>query len=403
MIRAGDLVYYYPNALGSADGQALTAFSVEAGSTDKVINSDALDTNDFWNDAIFEGLSDSGTGYVEGQWNHVKSFANTNGEITLANRLPGTPNIGATFYLIHMGKDGAYRSSHKIPGLSTTDLVNITNTDLEYVSFTNGEGTGQIAYTAASNTFQWKAPGDILGAGVDTTGNGEYTLYSADDSKYARINITNWGALPGTDQTDNITLEQPVGRVIPNTEAYQSEVGITRYIAIFFKNENVSDDMNELRWWVEPRVVAATTTTTSCDTLATVLGLTDGSSFPARSFWLYNMDIDDVRYVRYRSGNQLYTADASGGLRGKTAQVWSSGANVQVWADVDIAMPTLVSNHLPSPLSSLTYSTPLVYDDGLDFSTFSAGSLGAVVMRETVLDVVYPIDSILTQLKSKWW
>lgn len=403
MILAGDLKYYYPNALGSADGQALTAFSVQAGSTDTIINSDSLEANDYWNDAIFEGLTDSGTDYVAGQWNHVKYFANTDGEITLASSLPGIPNTGATFYLIHMGKDEAYRSSHIIPGLSTTDLVNITNTELSYASFTNGEGTGQLAFTTATKTFQWKAPGDILGAGIDTTGNGEYTLYSADDSKYMRINITNWASLPGTDQTDDVVLSQPLARVIPNTEAFQSETGIIRYIAVFFKNENTSDDMHEMKWWVEPRVDATTTTTSTCATTASVLTVTDASSFPARSFWLYNSTDDDCRYIRYRSGNSLYTADAGGGLRGKTAQSWSSGVTVQVWADVDIAKPTLVSDHLPASLSGLTYYTPLDYDNGLDYATFTASSIGAIIMRETILDVVYPIDSILTSLRSKWW
>ena len=403
MIRAGDLYYYYPNALGSSDGQALTAFQVESGSTATVINSDSLEINDYWVDAIFEGLSDSGTGYVEGQWNHVKYFANLNGEITLATSLPGIPNVGATFYLIHMGKNSSYRSSHIIPGLSMTDLVNITNTELTYASFTNGTGDGEVSYTASGTIFQWKAPGDILGAGVDTTGNGEYTLYSADDSKYIRINITDWSSLPGTDQTDTVTLTQPTARVIPNTEAYQSQTGLIRYVAVFFKNENLSDDMNEFHCWVEPRLVASTTTTTTCDTSAGILGLTDGSSFPARSFWLYNSDDDDCRYVRYRSGNNLYFSDAGGGLRSKTAQTWLSGVNVQVWADVDISLPTLVSDHLPVSLSGLTYSTPLTYDDGLDYGTFSAGTINAVVMRETILDTVYPIDSILTQLKTKWW
>jgi len=399
MIRSGDLKYYYPNALGTSDGQALTAFNAQAGSDERTVNSNSLEADDYWNDAIFEGLT--GTN-VANQWNHVKDFANASGAVTLATVLPGSPVLPATFHLIHMGKGGMYRSSNPIPGLSATTPTNITGADINYASFTNGLGTGTLSYTNSGNIFQWGAPGDALGAGVAVTGDGEQTLYSADDTKYLRVDVT-FASLPGTDQSDSITLSQPNGRVIPNTEAFQSETGITRYIAIFIRNENLVDDMHEMHAWLEPRVSAATTTASACTIAADILTLTDASSMPERSFWLYNSDLDDCRYVRYRSGNDLYTADATGGLRDKTAQAWGIGENVICWADVDITLPTLVSDALPADLTVLTYSTPLTYDDGLDYTTFAANSLGAIIMRETVLDVVYPIDSILTQLKYKWW
>ena len=96
MIRSGDLKYYYPNALGTSDGQALTAFNVQAGSDERTVNSNSLEANDYWNDAIFEGLT--GTN-VSAQWNHVKDFANTSGAVTLATVLPGSPVLPATFHL----------------------------------------------------------------------------------------------------------------------------------------------------------------------------------------------------------------------------------------------------------------------------------------------------------------
>jgi len=398
-IRSGDLKYYYPNALGTADGQALTAFNVQAGSTARIVNSNSLEADDYWNDAIFEGLT--GTNVVD-QWNHVRDFANASGAITLANELPGTPVMPATFYLIHMGKNGMYRSSHPVPGLAYTDPSNVTGVDIIYASFTNGEGDGTLEYTNSGDILQWKAPSDVLGAGVAVTGDGEQTLYSADDSKYIRVDVT-FASLPGTDQSDTITLTQPIGRVIPNTEAVQSEVGITRYIAIFFKNESSVDDMHEMKAWVEPRVSASTTVTSGIGTSAGWLTVADASGMPARSFWILNSTLNDCRYVRYRSGNDLYCSACGAGLRGKTGQTWVATNVVSVWADVDLNKPTLVGNALPADLSALTYTTPLTYDDGLDYGTFAASSLGAIIMRETVLDTVYPIDSILTQLKFKWW
>jgi len=399
-IRAGDLQYYYPNALGSADGQSLTAFNVQGGSTARTINSNTTEVDDYWNDAIFEGLT--GTN-VEDQLNHVRDYAQASGAIELANELPGVPVMPATFYLIHMGKGSAYRSDHPIPGLSPTDTVSLSaSCAINYASFTNGEGDGELDYTNTGDLLQWKAPGDSLGAGVTITGDGEVTLYSADESMYARVQV-DFSELPGSDQQDTITLTQPVGEVIPSTEAVQSETGITRYVAVFFKNINSVDSMNELHAWVEPRVSASTTAAGGIGTTEGTLAVTDASSMPARSFWILNETLDDCRYVKYRSGNTLYCSAAGAGLRGKTGQTWVTTNVVSVWADVDLTKPTLVADALPSDLSILTYTTPLTYDDGLDYGTFLADGLAAIVMRETVLDTVYPIDSILTQLKLKWW
>lgn len=399
MIRSGDLYYYYPNCLAAADGTALTVFNLAAGSTDKILNSDATQADDYWNDALFEGIS--GT-YLEGEWNHVKDFANTSGVVTLAQSLPGAPTTPGTFHLIHMGKDSAYRSSNVISGLISTDPVNVTGVVIDYVPFTNGTSTtGTIAFTYSTLMMTWAAPSDAAGEPVDVSSNGTYTLYSADTSKYIRITVTS-SSLPTSDQSDNLTLSQPNGRVIPNTEAYQSETGIIRYIAVFFKNENVTDTMNEFRGWVDPRVSATTVTTSTLSTSEDILTVNDGSSFPANSYWILNENKDDCRYVRYRSGDDFYCA-ASVGLRGKLAQSWDVSDTVSCWTDVDITKATLSADALPPNLSTLTYSTPMDYDSGLDWVSIAPSTIGAVVMRETVLDVVYPIYSILTSLKFKWW
>jgi hypothetical protein len=399
MINASSIVLYYPNSLGSADGQALTTFNLAAGSTTKLLNSDATQANDYWNDALVLGLT--GTN-LENQWNHVKAYSNTSGAVTLATALPGTPTMPGTFHLIHMGKNSAYRSSYEIPGLTATTPTNVTGVTIDYASFTNEVGSGTLTYTNSTKTLQWTAPSDVIGGGVSVTGDGVQTLFSADDSKYIKIDVT-YLSLPGTNQSDTIALTQPVARVIPNTEAFQSETGIVRYIAVFFKNESLADSMNELKSWVDPRVTASTTSTTTLATTAAILGVTDASSYPARSFWIYNSTLDDCRYVKYRSGNNLYCAAAGAGLRGKTSTSWAIGNTVVVWTDVDVTLPTLTSNHLPADITALTYTSPMTYDTGLDFGTFTAGSLGAVIMRETILDVVYPVDSVISKLKFKFW
>ena len=403
MIRSGDLECYYGNALGTSDGQALTSFSVTQVTDAKTFRCNSLEADDFWYDAIFYGIT--GTNVAD-QWNHVKDNTNVGGtanDIELSVNLPGNPSIGNTFKLIHPGKNNMYRSTEVIPGMSHTDPVNVTGVDIRYVSFTNGTGNGTLSYTSSGQLLQWKAPGDVLGAGVAASATTTMTLYSGDDSKYVRVYIDNLGNLPGSDASDtNIALTQPVARVIPNTEAYQSETGITRYIVVFFKNINSTDTMNELKCWVDNRVDATTTTTSGLVIESSSFTVNDASSMPARSFWLLNTTRDDTRYVRYRSGNTLYTSAATGGLRGKTAVAWSAGDNVGVWTDVDVAEGTLSGDKL-GVLSGYSYTSPTAYDDGIDYSNFAAGDMGAVVLREVVLDTVYPIESVVSNLHFKWW
>lgn len=403
MIRSGDLECFYGNALGTSDGQALTSFSVTQVTDAKTFRCDSLEADDFWDDAIFYGVT--GTN-VSDQWNHVKSNTNVGGtanDLVLAIGLPGNPSIGNTFKLIHPGKNDMYRSNEAIPGMTHTDPTNVTGVDITYVSFTNGTGDGTLSYTSSGQLLQWGAPGDVLGAGVACSATTPMTLYSGDDSKFIRVYIDNLGNLPVSNAVDSdITLSQPTARVIPNTEAYQSETGITRYIAVFFKNNNSTDTMNELKAWVDRRANVNTTSTSGLVIENSSFTVTDASSMPARSFWLLNTTRDDCRYVRYRSGNTLYTSAATGGLRGKTAVAWTAGDNISVWTDVDIAEGTLTSNHLGT-LSSYSYSSPTAYDDGIDYSNFAPSDLGAVVLREVVLDTVYPIESVISNLHFKWW
>lgn len=409
--RAGDLKLYYPNCLGTSDGQAITAFTTEYGtSTTQLVCTDIDQADDYWNDAVVKGLGIA-PGYTTGdlidQWNHVKDFANTGGIVTLATALPVNPGAGEDFYLIHMGKAESYRSSLAIPGLTATDPSDVTGIDIDFVSYSNGEGVGRISYTNSSTEMAWQAPSGVLGASVPITGiaGSEYTLYSSDDTKFIRIS-RNADALPTSDELENITLTQPTARVIPNTDAFQSESTFIRYIAIFIKNEHATDGMNELKAYLSPRVTASTTASADfAHTDEAVLSLTDATDFPSASFWVYNSTKDDCRYVKYRSGNSLYcVAYQAGYHRGKTAQNWSSGDTIQVWTDVDLAVPTLTGNKLPASLSGLTYSAPMSYSAATEVDNpLAASGIAAVVLRETMLDTLYPVSDVVTQLQLKWW
>lgn len=408
MIRAGDFTHHYTNTLGGADGQALSGFAVDTGSTASLIKCDELTQADnFWDDALFIGKT--GT-YVGGIFGHVRAYTSGGpSEFTLSTALAGAPTAGDTFNLV-IAKGSDYRASDEVPGLSVTGLTGSRGIAITCAGYMNGTGTGTLRYTytgATDKTISWKGPDDAnFGEAVQAHGQTAITVYSEDEDKYLRLAITS-GSLYGSSYDDTLTLAQPDRRLIPDTEAYQSETGITRYVALWFKNDNGGANVaHEVKRWVEPRVDASTTLNGAWNGSDATLTLTSGASFPTRSFWLYNSTIDDCCYVKYRSGNTCYvTARGVGTLRGKTAGTWANGNTVSCWADVDIAMPTLVADALPADLTALTYVTPTAVDhaDVLDYGDMDDGDIAAVVVRETVLDSVYPVDDVLTSLRVRFW
>ena len=93
--------------------------------------------------------------------------------------------------------------------LTYTQPVNINTTGdavtIYQVARYNEAGTGTIAYTQATNTIRWTAPGGSAGEAVELTKDGVYQVFDADTTKSIRI-IVDTTELPGTDQSDGITV-----------------------------------------------------------------------------------------------------------------------------------------------------------------------------------------------------
>lgn len=84
---------------------------------------------------------------------------------------------------------------------------------------------------------------------------------------------------------------------------------------------------------------------------------------------------------------------------------WSSGANVSVAPDVDIAVAALSSSVLPSDLDALTYSMPTDADSGLVINSgeLAAGEMDGVCLRQWIIDECYPVDDVVMQLRVRSW
>lgn len=358
MLNARDNRFYYPKHDGTADGQALTAHVVDAGSTaSTIVCNELTGADDAYNDWTVLGLTGTNLAGVAA---HAKDFVASTDTLTLARALAGAPGTADTFRLISTGA-GEFRSSLEIPGLAATSPTGLTGATINYASPLCGTGTLYIDWDRDGTTMALKAPGDTqYGAAVTVAANGTYSLFSNDEDKCVDV-VATYASLPVADAVGTSTLSQYEGRLFPHVEGYQSSPGLIRYRSVFVKNENGTDTAHEVKAYLEPRVTAATTLSTAAGSGTASFTVASGTAMPARSFWLKNTDTTDYRYIKYRSGNTLFPAavdwaklsfdagtdagtagiavgdEISGTASGATATVMSVGVTSGAWASGDAA------------------------------------------------------------------
>jgi len=108
------------------------------------------------------------------------------------------------------------------------------------------------------------------------------------------------------------------------------------------------------------------------------------------------------------SAATLATADGASvrGYRDLTLTAsWSSGVNVAVAPDVDIAAASLSSDALPTDLNALAYSLPTSADDGVIINNgeLAAGEMDGVCLRQWIVDECYPVDDVVMQMRVRSW
>ena len=87
---------------------------------------------------------------------------------------------------------------------------NITGLVLYHVSKSNGLSAGktghEIKWNATNSTLSWTAPDGTEGDTITIEGEGRFDLYDADIRKFVRVIVTDFAGLPGTNQTDSISI-----------------------------------------------------------------------------------------------------------------------------------------------------------------------------------------------------
>ena len=147
------------------------------------------------------------------------------------------------------GSLGGKRSGTILKSLTASSPVNVTGVVIDDVPADSGEGSATLAFTFTGTTLAYTAPGGSAGQAVDVSADGTYELYSNDTAKYMIVTVTA-ASLPGSDQSDTITLTNILEGLFDSVSSAEAAAGDTEYRAVIVKNDSAYT-MYSAKVWVE--------------------------------------------------------------------------------------------------------------------------------------------------------
>jgi len=411
------LKFYFASKYLASDGGTVTQQTADAGCTIRTIVDSALtEADDYWNGAVGWFDAATTTAALQGIFFHVRDFDAATDTLTLAKALPAAPAAGDTYRLI-LG--GNYRGDIECygqtldgdqPELVTVSGTNITGLTITYASAALLSGTLSVSYNDTAETMEIKMDSESYGVPIDVSGDVlGGVIYDELEEGFIIVNVTN-ASLPASNQVDTFTVAYPDEKFVPDYQAYETTADKTRYRLLVVRNEDGTDSMTDLTvWCAKPDGDNTTVATGETIGIAASSGdLTDASTHPSGSYWLYNSTLDDLRYVKTRVGNTIYWADATGGHRGKTAQSWAAGNTVVVYPDFDIGIDAPSTNQFENPTdettapSGITFSAPMDFDNGLSIGTLANNGVYGVWYRESIVENHRPRSGIIFDTLYQW-
>lgn len=414
---AEKLTFNFASTYLASDGGTITQrTSTSTGTTTTLIATGLTEADDFWNGAMGWFDPATSTSALQGKFFHIRDFDAASDMLTLAQGLPATPAIGDTFRLIlggnYRGNVEGYglTADGNLPELVTTSGSNITGLTIKKIGAACLEGTLSVFFDQSALTLQIKMDSQGYGATLDVSSDvtGE-PVFLADENGYVTVDVTN-ASLPVGDATDTYTVTVPEDTFVPDYQGYETTSGKDRYRLLVLKNIDTVDDMASLIVWCD-KPDGADTTVATAEVVTIAAGsasLTDASTHPSASYWLYNVDLDDLRYIQSRNGNIVTWADATGGLRGKTAQAWAATEVVIVYPDFDIGLDAASANQFENPTGETTAPSTVTFTGPYDTTTsLSVGALVStdiygVWYKETIMADNKPRAGLNFDILAQW-
>lgn len=149
---------------------------------------------------------------------------------------------------------GGIVSSQKVLSQVGTGVTNITGVVIDDAAG-NAEGAGTLSYVTATGELTWQAFGEgVAGAAVAVGGaDGKYAIPSSAGG-YLFVTVTA-ASLPGTDQSDTVTIANLANKVFDDISPAESFAGDTEYRCLYIMNTNGTDTAFGVTVWVQSQPV----------------------------------------------------------------------------------------------------------------------------------------------------
>ena len=424
---------FYPSKELATPNAAAPDRVVGPGSTQLSIITTSLEENtDFWNGAVgfFSGQS---TASLRGIPFHVRKWDKDTKKLQITSPLPVAPVAGDMFKIFVGGKTASSQEvlsmkvSGKQPEVDPVTGPNVTGITIKKASAMLGEGTLEVRYDYSGRLLKIRMNGGDYGPDTILTADAQnLAIYNKDLAGFILADVQFSSLRTNSYYTDSYTLTVPKGNLIPNFEGFETNDGFgrTRYHLVVAKNKASSplDAMNCFSIWTgKPKGTASYLYSGNYGaswTSPQTMYVNNASDWPTRGFWVRNKTRSDLRYVDFRSGNQLYTKAIDWGIitfRNAQAEIKpgmridnSTNANPSLYATVDqvflesgtwAAKTASGTLHLKKYTGSGTFgTTSTVYAEGATLftanGTSTRGFRGCQAQTWSNNDVVEPTSDI---------
>lgn len=272
---------------------------------------------------------------------------------------------------------GNYRSSTEVVSLSATAPVNITGVTVDYVSGKNGEGSGTLTFTSSGQTLQWTPPGGSIGTAVSIGSDGSYLIEGASDAcKSLRVTVVA-ASLPGSNQTDSITLAREYNKQFDNVSSSEATAGDTEYRALMIRNVNAAA-ISDLAVYIYDRGISDTATSdTYAASGAVTVTVNSTTGYPDSGF-ITNETSAEKMYYTSKTATTFVVPAAGRAQFGTSAAAGNSADVIAYCPPFQIALEAPSSNHLQTIANESTAPTAVSFSQPTDSaSALSIGALAA--------------------------
>lgn len=148
---------------------------------------------------------------------------------------------------------GGVRSSNRILSKSATGISNITGVTVDDAPG-SADGAGTLAFVASGKTLTWTPNGGSAGAAVALSGDGRYAIPGS--AGFLFVTVVD-ASLPGTNQSDTITVTQLANQLFDDISKTESYAGDVEYRCFYVYNAHPTDPFVGAKIYISQQTTGA--------------------------------------------------------------------------------------------------------------------------------------------------